>query len=412
MQWYYCRAVLRMSDLTISDSIATTTTTTTIASFLQNCLFSHLFMKLLYEDIEDAYYRARRWKLKKPDIIAREENLEHNMKQLYAELCDETYMISPTKRFIISDPVVREVIVLDFRDRIVQHLIHHYLYPLRDKRFFYDVYSNRRGKGTLFGIQRLSKWIRWISDNFRQEAHVLKLDIQSFFLSVDRQTLRDLIIQDMRILDPVRDKIWVLDLVKQFIFHDYVTWCDDKTSYREKSLLPHHKSLFSAPVGQGMPLGNLTSQLFANIYLHQFDLFVKHDLKIKYYGRYVDDFYLIHPSSDYLISCLSQIRDFLYHRLHLTLHPHKIYLQSIHKGVKFLWVMVYPYHRTLAQRTIGRVFVKLSSCDYGPLRPIGHLPCEGRKTLLRRSMMSYRGLAIHHDCYRLRKIWYAKYLTL
>ena len=138
-------------------------------------------MKLSYEDLEDAYYRARRWKFKKPDVIAREENLEHNMKRLYAELCDETYTISPTKRYIISDPVVREIIVLSFRDRIVQHLIHHYLYPPRDTCFIYDVYSNRKSKGTLFGIQRLSQGIRWISDNFIQEAYVLKLDIQSFF---------------------------------------------------------------------------------------------------------------------------------------------------------------------------------------------------------------------------------------
>ena len=355
-------------------------------------------MKLSYEDLEDAYYRARRWKLKKPDIIARETNLEYNMKRLYTELCDETYTISPTKRFIISDPVVREIIVLKFRDRIVQHLIYHYLTAIREPSFIYDSYSNRRGKGTLFGIQRLTQGMRWMSNNFREEAYVLKLDVQSFFLSVDRKTLRDLVIQKMRILDPVRDKWGILALVRQFIFQDYVTWCDDQTSYRGKSLLPLHKSLFSVPTTQGMPLGNLTSQLFANIYLHQLDLFVKHDLKIKYYGRYVDDFYLIHPSSDYLISSLGQIRDFLYQRLHLTLHPHKIYLQSIHKGVKFLWVMIYPYHRTLAKRTIGKVFTKIKNSD--------------DQDALWRSMMSYRGLAMHHDCRRLREQWYERYRDL
>ena len=202
----------------------------------------------------------------------------------------------------------------------------------------------------------------------------------------------------MWMMDTPRDKVWVLCLVNQFIFHDYISWCEDQTSHREQSLLPLHKSLFSAPIGQGMPLGNLTSQLFANIYLHQLDLFVKHDLKIRYYGRYVDDFYLLHSSKDFIISCLSQIRDFLYQRLRLTLPPHKIYLQSIHKGVKFLGVMIYPYHRIVATRTIGKIFATISNSD--------------DKDILRRSMMSYRGLTMHHDCYRLRKRWYRRYLTL
>lgn len=154
-------------------------------------------MILNYDDLEKAYYRARKGKLKKSEIISREENLEVNMKSLYHDLCNETYTISPTRRYIIQDPVVREIIVLAFRDRIVQHLVHEYLYPLRDKRFIYDSYSNRKQKGTLAGIQRVDYFMRSCSHNYTKDCYIMKLDIQSCFLSVDREILRDILIQKM-----------------------------------------------------------------------------------------------------------------------------------------------------------------------------------------------------------------------
>ena len=128
------------------------------------------------------------------------------MKSLYHDLCNETYTISPTRRYIIKDPVVREIIVLAFRDRIVQHLIHEYIYPLRDKWFIYDSYSNRKQKGTLAGIQRVDCFMRSCSYNYTKDCYVMKLDIQSCFLSVDRQILRDSIIERLWMKDVSRDK--------------------------------------------------------------------------------------------------------------------------------------------------------------------------------------------------------------
>jgi len=284
-------------------------------------------MKLNYDHLEDAYYRARRGKLKKPDIIAREENLEHNMKVLYRDLCDDKYSISPTQRYIIQDPVVRELIVLDFRDRIVQHLVHYCLSPIRDKRFIHDSYSNRVGKGTLAGIKRVSCFMRACSHDYTRDCYIMKLDIQSCFLSVDRKILRDLIIQKMRTLDVPRDKQGILKIVHHMIFHDYCKDCIDSTTFAQQQLLLPHKSLFFVPKSQGMPLGNLTSQLFANIYLHQLDQFVKHTLKIRYYARYVDDFVLFHEDKQYLLDCHRDIKSFLDEKLKMTLHPHKFYLQ-------------------------------------------------------------------------------------
>ena len=125
------------------------------------------------------------------------------MKQLYDDLCDETYAISRRRRYIIQDPVVREIIVLAFRDRVVQHLVHGYIAPLREKRFIYDSYSNRIGKGTLAGIQRVDHFMRSCSHNYTRDCYVMKLDMQSCFLSVDRDILRDLIVK----------KLWMIDTI-------------------------------------------------------------------------------------------------------------------------------------------------------------------------------------------------------
>ena len=129
------------------------------------------------------------------------------MRALYRDLCTETYVIGSTRRYIIQDPVVREIIVLSFRDRIVQHLVHEYLYPVRDRRFIYDSYSNRKGKGTLAGVQRVDHFMRSCSHNYTQDCYVMKCDIQSCFLSVNRQILRDYIVQKMWMLDVSRDKV-------------------------------------------------------------------------------------------------------------------------------------------------------------------------------------------------------------
>lgn len=355
-------------------------------------------MYLNYEHLEDAYYRARRWKLKKSEIIEREDNLEQNMKLLYTDLCDETYTISPTRRHIIQDPVVREIIVLSFRDRIVQHFVHSYLYPIRDKRFIYDSYSNRVDKGTLAGIQRVDYFMRSCSRNYTKDCYVMKLDIQSCFLSVDRQILRDMIYSRLRTIHVSRDKVWLLGLIQLIIFHDYCKDCADRTTDIQCSLLPPHKSLSFVPKSQGMPLGNLTSQLFANIYLHELDQFVKHTLKIKYYTRYVDDFVLFHEDKEYLLDCHRQIKSFLSEKLKMTLHPNKFYLQHYRRWVKFLGVMIYPYYRVVGKRIISNCFSMISHSYKEPEQKYN-------------SLMSYNGSAIYHKCYKLRQQRMSQYIN-
>jgi hypothetical protein len=238
---------------------------------------------------------------------------------------------------------VREIIALSFRDRIVQHLIHCYLYPIFDPWFIYDSYSNRLTKGTHCGVRRVSMMMRSCSDCYTRDCYVLKMDIQSFFLSIDQHILRDLIQAKLNWVVVSRDKEWTLQLIRQIIFYSYQN-CVTVSNKALEVLLPQHKSLLYAYPGKWLPLGNLTSQLFANVYMNQLDQYVKHQLRCKYYGRYVDDFIIFHESKEKLLGRKLMIQEFLWFELWLKLHPHKVYLQHYSRGVRFLWSMIYSHH--------------------------------------------------------------------
>ncbi len=360
-------------------------------------------MKLVYKDLIQAYLDARRGKSNKSEIMVRNENLEDNMRQLYHDLSTDQYCISRPIRFIIQDPVVREIIALSFRDRIVQHLIHRYLYPILDPWFIYDSYSNRVGKGTHFGVRRVSRMMRSCSDCYTRDCYVLKMDIQSFFLSIDQHILRDLIQTKLNWVVVSRDKDWVLQLIRQIIFYSYQN-CITVSDKILEVLLPHHKSLLYTNPGKWLPLGNLTSQLFANIYMNQLDQYLKHQLKYKYYGRYVDDFVIFHTSKEQLLEWKLMIQEFLWFELWLRLHPHKIYLQHYSHGVRFLWSMIYPHHTQVWPRTrFALTQLRHQMVNWG-----GHCPptigSEGSEVweLLPR-VNSYLGLLKHHRSYHAKR---------
>lgn len=356
----------------------------------------HLFcMKLAYDDLVKAYLDARRGKSTKPEVITRDENLQDNMKQLYDDLCTDHYQIALPIRFIIQDPVVREIIALPFRDRIVQHLVHHYLYPIFDPWFIHDSYSNRIGKGTLFGTRRVSHMMRSSSDCYTHDCYVLKMDIQSFFLSIDRHILRDLIQTKCEKIQVSWDTWWILQLVQQIIFYDY-THCITVSHPMMEALLLCHKSLLSASPGKWLPLGNLTSQLFGNIYMNQLDQYIKHILRAKYYGRYVDDFVVFHESRNQLLERKQMIYDFLVLELGLRLHPHKIYLQHYSKWVRFLGIMIKPYHTQIWPRTRSHI----NNLQYQARNDWG----GGSSTwLLLPRINSYLWILKHHCSYHARR---------
>lgn len=234
----------------------------------------------------------------------------------------------PYKSFYVSDPKLRHIHKASVRDRIVHQAIYRRLYLIYDRKFIFDSYSCRLEKGTHKAVNRLEYFCRRESQNYTKNIYGLKCDVKKFFDSIDQAILKDLIKQSIT---------------------------DEETI----SLLDKIIESFANKPGKGLPLGNVTSQLFANIYLNELDKFVKHDLKIKYYLRYTDDFIIISQDRNYLLDLIKPIGKFLNNNLALRLHPRKVEIRKISRGLDFLGYVALPYYRVLRTRTRQRIFKKI-----------------------------------------------------
>ncbi len=364
----------------------------------------------LLEDVFRAYYAARKNKRNTLNQLNFELNLESNLIRLYEELRDKTYRTGKAITFIVTKPVKREIFAADFRDRVVHHLLFNYLAPIFERTFIYDSYSCRKGKGTLFGIERLQHHIRSCSRNYTAPCYILKMDIQGYFMSINREILFRIVTDKLKSYasrkspdgkrwEEVFDYDLVMYLLEEIVFFDAVEKCVVKGSPLDWNDLPPSKSLFHSPKGCGLPIGNLTSQLFSNIYLNDFDHYVKRTLKMPYYGRYVDDFYIVHEDKEELKAAIGKIDEYLVRNLDLRIHPKKIYLQSYQKGVEFLGAVVKPYRTYVKNRTKANFYASLSYWDKQarqkePLSP-------EKLQLMRASVNSFLG---HISHYKSRKI--------
>lgn len=331
------------------------------------------FSPTLCEDLFHAYFDARKNKRNSKAQLQFEINLEENLFALCADLCDQTYAPLPSDCFIVNHPVKREVFASQFRDRVVHHLLYNYIAPIFEKAFIHDSYSCRKGKGTLFGIERLEHHIRSCTNNHTCTAYILKLDVQGYFMNINKGKLYDIITARL-------DKHWSMNgvdvetpachpgfidfLLRSVIFKEPTTNCIIKGTRSDWEGLPPSKSLFTSPKGIGLPIGDLTSQLFSNIYLGVLDDYVKRTLRIKHYGRYVDDFYVIHRSKSYLKGLITELRMFLSEHLGLTLHPRKIYLQHYSRGVNFLGAFVKPLRKYSSHRSVRQFRAAVSHIKY------------------------------------------------
>lgn len=355
----------------------------------------------LIEDLFQAYYDARKNKRNSRSALAFELEYEKNLLQLYDEISSRSYQPSAYSAFIVEKPVKREIFASEFRDRVVHHLIFNYLNPIFDPTFINDSYSCRAGRGTSYGIVRVNHFIRSCSDNYKKDAYILKLDIKGYFMSIDRTILFKLIKQ--RITEKQHTLHCELDLivflVKRVIFYDPTKRCVLKSTRESWLGLPKSKSLFYARANKGLPIGNLTSQLFANIYLDGLDQFIKRQLQFRYYGRYVDDMVIVHSDKQRLLVAVKEISEYLYENLSLTLHPKKVYLQHTDRGVNFLGVYLKPYRVLVGKRVKRKVKREVSdemlrwrvkSAD-----EVGADFCH--------KMNSYFGLLRQSDSYKFRK---------
>jgi RNA-directed DNA polymerase len=331
-------------------SATATRTTTTRATTTASCSSADQsalpHAAFTFAELVQAYFDCRRTKRNKPSALAFELDLERNLIALHDELQAGTYRPGPSICFVITRPKPREVWAADFRDRIVHHLLYNQIGARIEASFIADSCACIPGRGTLYGARRLEAKIRSITQNWQRPAHYLKLDLANFFVSIDKRILGELLAK--RIAEP-----WWLHLAKTILFHDPRQGAEIRSPAHLLAKIPPHKSLFNQDAWHGLPIGNLSSQFFANIYLDALDQYAKHQLKARHYIRYVDDFILLHEDPRWLNEVKHHIEDFLEKVLDVRLNPTKTILQPIDRGVDFVGQVIKPWRRTLRRRTFN-----------------------------------------------------------
>ncbi len=282
------------------------------------------------ENLLEAWGEFLAGKRNKSDVQTFRENLLENIRLLHDDLVAYRYQHGAYYHFTITDPKPRDIHKASVRDRLLHHAIHRKLYPFFDRVFVADSFSCREERGTHKAMERFRYFARSVSRNGTRTCWVLKLDVRKFFASIDHSVLLSILYNRI----PDLSTMWMLERIVS--------------------------SFTGVGTGRGLPLGNLTSQLFANVYMNELDQFVKHRLRAKHYIRYADDFVLLHEDRGALIRQLHQIEEFLWNALQLRLHPKKIELRTYTSGVDFLGWIHFSDHRVLRKASRDRMFRRLT----------------------------------------------------
>lgn len=270
-------------------------------------------------------------KRNKKDVQIFQFSLMDNILQLHYDLRNHTYKHGGYEEFKINDPKPRIIHKALVRDRLLHHAVYRILYPFFDKTFISNSFSCRNNKGTHKAINKFKEFGNIVSKNNTRTCWILKCDIKKFFASINQEILISVLEKNFTRLsyDNLND---LMVLLKEVIF-----------SFRPS----------------GLPLGNLTSQIFANIYLNELDQFIKHNLKIKYYIRYADDFVILSEDKKYLEGLILKINNFLKNSLKLQMHPDKVFIKTLSSGVDFLGWINFSDHKVLRNKTKNRMFKKI-----------------------------------------------------
>ena len=363
----------------------------------------------LITDLFGAYYNARQNKRNTINQLKFELNFEQEIFKLYNEIEARAYKPSREIAFIVNKPIKREIFAADFRDRVVHHLLFGYLGPIIEKYLISDCYSCRKGKGTSAGIGRAAKFSRSCSQNYKKDCYIMQMDISGYFMSINRELLYRKVNGMLRReyeKCALSGKVIPFDagrvdfLLQKTIFRNPTENCLIKGSRFDWDGLPANKSLFYAQEGCGLPIGNLTSQLFGNIFLNDFDHWMKQDMSFSHYGRYVDDFFVIHPDKPYLLKALPKITDYLKMNEKLTLHPNKTKINHYQSGFLFLGAVIKPYRLYIANRVKGNFYQALEKHNK-VIRD--HKPTSEEKNQFISSINSYLGIMKHYKTYKIRK---------
>lgn len=324
-------------------------------------IYKEIFRKIISpENLFSAWEKFHKDKKKKRDVQKFEFNLEQNIFKLHKDLKIKRYKHGRYFSFYIRDPKVRHIHKATVRDRVLHHAVFKIINPIFEPTFISNSFSCRIDKGNHKGINKLADTLRKVSKNNFKICFVLKCDIKRFFENINHEIL--------------------LKIIKKKIK-------DNETIWLTKEII--------GSFSPGLPIGNLTSQLYANIYLNELDQFIKDKLKVKYYFRYTDDFVIASENRDYLENLIIEIQFYLLSELGLELHPKKIIIRKFNQGVDFLGYLVLPHYRLLRTKTKKRIFKKLKQRIF-----------EYRSDLISRqtleqSLQSYLGVLSHANTYKL-----------
>lgn len=307
------------------------------------------------ENLLEAWQEFLLGKRNRKDVQEFRTNLMDNILKLHHDLVYHKYEHGGYEAFKVYDPKTRNIHKATVGDRLLHHAIYRQLYPFFDRTFIFDSYSCRLEKGTHKAIVRFNQFFLKVSRNNTNTCWVLKGDIRKFFASIDHKIL--------------------INILKDYISDENIIW-----------LLTKVIDSFQAENGKGLPLGNLTSQLFANVYLNEFDRFIKHKIKAKFYIRYADDFVILSDDRAWLENQVPVIKEFLWARLNLEVHPNKLFIKTMSSGVDFLGWINFPGYKVLRRATKMRMFRKLKENSYKE-----------------ESLNSYLGMISHGDAFKIKK---------
>jgi len=344
--------------------------------------YKNLFPKICtFENLLDAARKARKGKRLRENVGRFYVNLENELITLQRELTQKTYRTGKYRTFTIYEPKKRMISAAPFRDRVMHHALCNIIEPLFEKKFIYDSYANRKGKGSHKAVEHYQRFCR-------HYKYVLKCDIQKYFPAIDHEILK----REIRRTIGCNDTLWLIDLIIN-------------GSNKQESVMENFSTgdLFSPfERRRGLPIGNLTSQFFANVYLNPFDHFIKEQLQVRRYVRYVDDFVVFGESKDQLWKVKSEIEKYM-ETLHLRLHSNKCQVHRTKEGLRFLGFRVFPEYRLLPRQNIVRAHRRLKRLQkkYGA--------GEIELTDVQRALQGWNGHAIFADSHRLRTKIFEKY---
>jgi RNA-directed DNA polymerase len=337
------------------------------------------------EELFQAYYDCRATKRNTWSALKFEERLERNLMQLLHDLRDGAYQIGPSECLVVQHPKVREVWAADFRDRVVHHLLYNRIAPYFHARFISDTYACIPGRGTLKAVDRLAHFMRSASQDHSQPAWALQCDIANFFVSIQKPLLDDMLATHLG------DASWTMGLARIILHNDPTARAQIKSPPTLLRQVPRHKSLFCSG-GLGLPIGNLSSQFFANVYLDGLDQFIKRQPWGRRYVRYVDDMTVVATAPDGLHQASQQIDEHL-QRLGCRLHPRKTRIAPLRHGLQALGFVLRPWARYIKRHTLHHAHQAID----------GMCRAQARPAVVQATANSYFGLMQHADAFRARE---------